>query len=344
MEMISFFYNILFTLACFFPFLLGMILFLHTKKQIYFYTGILFLILVFDNLIIYMTEFIPWFSRIYDTSFLTAPTLKTVIYAIDLGCHIRIQETLLERRSLPQLRIPFIFFCMAMLVFPMLPDSPWKVWLFFLPSQLFLILMAVCCLRIQDESSDQLSMEQGYRKMMIGIAILAVLIILEDTVVIFHYDDYSDLALDINNRSFSDNILSLYMVAYTSRVLIQKLQDAFAHTADTAIPEVTMCQPTLPERPPAADLVDILTDKPPVDTGEDYSKFYLFCKEYQLTAREQDILSLLLEDRNNQDIADALMISIGTAKTHVHNIFQKIDVTRRSQLLAFYQKFEPEKK
>lgn len=73
----------------------------------------------------------------------------------------------------------------------------------------------------------------------------------------------------------------------------------------------------------------------------DYSKFYLFSRDYQLTPREQHILQLLLENKTNVEIADDLCISIGTAKAHVHNIFAKVEVKKRQQLLDIYEQYAP---
>ena len=72
--------------------------------------------------------------------------------------------------------------------------------------------------------------------------------------------------------------------------------------------------------------------------------FFRFCQQYHLTAREQDILRVLLKDKNNQEISDELFISVGTVKTHVHNIFQKVDVAKRSQLLRLYSEYEIEER
>ena len=72
--------------------------------------------------------------------------------------------------------------------------------------------------------------------------------------------------------------------------------------------------------------------------------FFRFCQQYQLTAREQDIVRVLLKDKNNQEISDELFISCGTVKTHVHNIFQKVDVAKRSQLLRLYSEYEIEER
>lgn len=50
-----------------------------------------------------------------------------------------------------------------------------------------------------------------------------------------------------------------------------------------------------------------------------------------LTNREQDVLHLLGEGYTNSQIADKLMIAIGTVKSHVHKICQKFAVTNRTQ-------------
>jgi DNA-binding CsgD family transcriptional regulator len=50
-----------------------------------------------------------------------------------------------------------------------------------------------------------------------------------------------------------------------------------------------------------------------------------------LTQRELDVLRLLVAGRSNQAIADELFISRDTARTHVANIFRKLDVSTRAE-------------
>ena len=52
---------------------------------------------------------------------------------------------------------------------------------------------------------------------------------------------------------------------------------------------------------------------------------------YGLTDRELDVLALIVEGCNNADIAKRLVITLATAKAHVHNILQKLYVTNRTQ-------------
>ena len=50
-----------------------------------------------------------------------------------------------------------------------------------------------------------------------------------------------------------------------------------------------------------------------------------------LTEQELNILALIVDGKTNQQIADELVITVGTAKWHVHNILQKLGVNNRMQ-------------
>ncbi|MEZ4725611.1 MAG: response regulator transcription factor [Caldilineaceae bacterium] len=53
-----------------------------------------------------------------------------------------------------------------------------------------------------------------------------------------------------------------------------------------------------------------------------------------LSEREQEVLRLVAEGRSNSQIADQLIITVGTVKRHLNNIFGKLQVTSRTQALA----------
>jgi ATP/maltotriose-dependent transcriptional regulator MalT len=50
-----------------------------------------------------------------------------------------------------------------------------------------------------------------------------------------------------------------------------------------------------------------------------------------LTAREQEVLGLILEGMSNAEIAGRLFITISTAKVHVRHILEKLGVNSRLQ-------------
>ncbi len=54
-------------------------------------------------------------------------------------------------------------------------------------------------------------------------------------------------------------------------------------------------------------------------------------KDYDLTAREAQILKLMTEGYSNMEIAQILVISINTTKAHVASILQKLEVDDRLQ-------------
>ena len=54
-----------------------------------------------------------------------------------------------------------------------------------------------------------------------------------------------------------------------------------------------------------------------------------------LTSREEEVLDLLTQGNNYKGIAAKLFISETTVKTHVNNIFQKLQVNDRTQAVLY---------
>ena len=53
-----------------------------------------------------------------------------------------------------------------------------------------------------------------------------------------------------------------------------------------------------------------------------------------LSERESEVLTLIAEGLTNQEIADKLFVSINTTKTHLKHIFEKLNVTNRTQAIS----------
>ena len=54
-------------------------------------------------------------------------------------------------------------------------------------------------------------------------------------------------------------------------------------------------------------------------------------KKLNLTNREYEVLQLLTQGYSNAEIAENLFLSLSTVKTHVSNLFVKMDVKNRTQ-------------
>lgn len=68
----------------------------------------------------------------------------------------------------------------------------------------------------------------------------------------------------------------------------------------------------------------VTADPKPLENRETYKT--------DLTDREMDVLALIVEGKTNKDIADELVITIHTVKSHVASILQKLSVDDRTQL------------
>ncbi len=53
-----------------------------------------------------------------------------------------------------------------------------------------------------------------------------------------------------------------------------------------------------------------------------------------LTGREMEVLHLIAAGYSNRDIAERLVIAVGTVKRHINNVYSKLQVGRRTEAVA----------
>jgi len=75
-------------------------------------------------------------------------------------------------------------------------------------------------------------------------------------------------------------------------------------------------------------MISSLSEEP----GKDLS-FEEFCKKYEVSPRETDIVREICNGLSNKEIADKLFISLQTVKDHTHRIYIKTNVRSRVQLI-----------
>jgi DNA-binding CsgD family transcriptional regulator len=68
-----------------------------------------------------------------------------------------------------------------------------------------------------------------------------------------------------------------------------------------------------------------------VNRNENFVLDTSLVSQLELSKRELEILSLLAQGHSNQEIATKLFVSLSTVKTHIQNLFEKLDVKRRIQ-------------
>lgn len=76
---------------------------------------------------------------------------------------------------------------------------------------------------------------------------------------------------------------------------------------------------------------------------ERYRKNSEFLKEQMnekikvLSVRERDVFKLIIEAKSNKEISALLHISVPTVKTHINNIYKKLNVVKRTELSNTFQ-------
>jgi len=64
-----------------------------------------------------------------------------------------------------------------------------------------------------------------------------------------------------------------------------------------------------------------------------------FAEAYNLTAREREVLTMVVDGLDVAGIAEALVISVGTVKAHLHRIYKKVGVSGRAELMRTFSAF-----
>ena len=68
-----------------------------------------------------------------------------------------------------------------------------------------------------------------------------------------------------------------------------------------------------------------------VNRNENFVLDTSLVSQLELSKRELEILGLLAQGHSNQEIAAKLFVSLSTVKTHIQNLFEKLDLKRRTQ-------------
>jgi len=85
------------------------------------------------------------------------------------------------------------------------------------------------------------------------------------------------------------------------------------------------------DRPPAETAGEALPAGPPWNLEERIDEIR---DRYHLTPREREFVELIYRGKSNKEIADMLFLSESTVKTHIYNIFRKMEVKSRVSVIC----------
>lgn len=290
---------------------------------------VLYVFYLIDTIIIYLTNEFAGFATWYDVTFMSVPTVKTIIYLGTAFCLLQIWNKFVNGFFPPYQGIILILMGLWYLFIPMMENSPVKVWLYYIAYQIFTLSFSLLGLKKIGRESLSEPVKKILKTLLILTAVFSVFIAAEDSFVIFTVDIYSQNRIYIQDRNYCEDILR---ICYTAIILYTIYRSKLKITDDfslgTAETEDNLNKPQ-------AESASPLSPK----TITDEEKKYIYAQSIHLTDREGEIFSLLIDDKNNQQISESLYISIGTVKTHIHNIFQKAGVAHRDELIQNYKRF-----
>jgi len=92
----------------------------------------------------------------------------------------------------------------------------------------------------------------------------------------------------------------------------------------------------------------ILSSNNPVERGIDieaavedkdlkFKSFETLCLDYKISNKEKEVIKHILNGLYNKEIADILNISLKTVEFHIHNIYNKLDIHNRIELIKIFK-------
>ncbi len=139
-------------------------------------------------------------------------------------------------------------------------------------------------------------------------------------------------AWDTKRRDFLIGLLVFATVGYLETTI--NLPESLSQTAVTRSREGGFLYSSIPYALYGAFLIAYFLQHPaPAPLAMDALP-ESFLTKYGITDREREIILKVIQGKSNADIAAELVISLATVKTHLHNIYTKIGVDSRYDLLA----------
>ena len=321
MEIAFYFYTILVMLVCIAAGTISLSAYFVSRKRAYIYVVTFFLFYFLDLALIFQYEYL---GQNIDYSLdmfysIDNPMLKTFFVLGTLESLWLIVCDYLDERRPTMIVVPAVaFVVLSFTVLATLPEGPFKQWLFYSMRQLFLFWCLGYALYRYRTAPTEIEKTRLRRRKPLFLAtfVLSLCIIVEDTFMILVWTPdpvtgASLLPLYISERNFSENFLMLAFAFFSLREAADTLRLRFK-------------EPPTSENSTVRQHIDDLLPA--------------YCERHGLTAREREILSFVLQGKDNQNIASELQLALGTVKAHVHNILKKTGHVSRQDLTRDFWK------
>lgn len=295
---VLFIYNIVLTI--FFTIALTgfYVIYMKNRKKGFLFLSLLYLLLIIDNSIIYISEFSKSFELLYETSDIIYIVIYLVYLGVILTTRLIVSELFNDKFTIREKQLFVVLPSTLLILSIILPYEISETLIYF---SFFTTLSYIALRAYKNISDNHHKFNEGiskkYRTFLGFIITLSIMAILE--IGSYFLGDSSSLDekfMILDYRSISFDIIKLFICVIGVRSLYSSFEKLF--------------------------------DKKSID-----EKLNGFCMKYSLTNRQKEIIELVIDGYSNKEISNRLHITEGTVKTHIYNIFKKTDISSRNQIL-----------
>ena len=292
--------------------------FLVTHRKSLGFACIGFLFYFFDVAIVFLDDFMV-------SSTATMPEsvyfIGSQVASIVTGCGLftafwlMVCDALDEQRRTLQIAPAVVFVIASLLVYAFMPAGNTHLFVFYGMRTLYLLwIMVYIAVRYMGRSDALRERMWRHRIGYVGVLVLGAAVLIENVLFLFYIDPalvQSGAVPFFPERNFAENALMLWMAAFIG----------------------TSC----------CKLLSIHFEKPPAEAEGRVGTFINaglagYAQHYGLSARETEVLRMVLEGKDNQNIAGELSLAASTVKVHVHNILKKTAQANRQELMRDFRK------
>lgn len=307
MDVAIFFYNILIMSAFIFCCVIFFVLYKKYRQLSQLYISLMFFLFIMDNLVLYMLEFLPVFTSYYEIVVAPEPYMVNFLWLAIVICYRAIFCALRgEEMRMPE-RLMWVGILLLLFTSTALYGRSVFKYIVLLSrhgTAIGVFAFELYKTRKAHRAGIKCA-EKSFAVPQISAAFIIASLILQITGAVEGFAEALAHFSLIEGRSVSIELISIFY----------------------SVSAVWFIVPLLVPTPPQEEMGA-------AQNRNEEGALDGFCDKYELTRRERDVLNLLLQGLSNAEISAKIFISEGTVKAHVHNIYTKLGVKSRLQLLS----------
>lgn len=300
MNNILFLYNIVLTIFFTIAFTGFYVIYMKNKYRGFLFLSLLYLILIIDNSIVYISEFSKSFELLYEATNIVYVLIYLVCFGIILITRLIISELFNDKFTIREKQMcivtPIILGILS--IFTSYEISESLIYISFFTALSYLAFRTYKNINNKPDRFNE-KVSKKYKIIIVAIITLSILAIIDSR--LYYMDSSSSssqtsAALALEYRNIPFDIIKLLICVLGIKNLYSSFESLF--------------------------------DKKSID-----EKLSSFCIKYSFTNRQKEIIELIIDGCSNKEISSKLHITEGTVKTHIYNIFKKANISSRNQII-----------